>query len=202
MNVLEQCTLIIAEQKRVFEKQAKRSKLLLTEKTVLYLDNEKNFTEIESLLKKAVNTSVALLSDTGMPVLFDPGKEVLDLCRKLKFQIRTCPSATSWATAASVSGFQPPFFIEGFLPQEKEARKRRLDALLQLPGHKVLLETPYRYTALVNEILAVSSTQPVFLAWEIATPSEKYFWGSISELVSFSEKNQMKKGEFILILKK
>ena len=57
-------------------------------------------------LKEALETqtgTVALFSDGGMPILFDPGREVLTLCRKLKYRIRSVPGATSWRRRHAVS---------------------------------------------------------------------------------------------------
>ncbi len=198
---LNKCTVVFAEQKKVFEKQSKRSGLSLIGKEIIYLDNLKDYRDIEKDLLSRKNVEAALLSDTGMPVLFDPGNQILKLCRKLKFQIHSVPTATSWATAACISGYQPPFLLEGFLPQEKEARKARMSALKNAAGHKILMETPYRYSALLNEIKELHGDKtPVFLAWEIASPAEFNFWGSVSELIKISEQKNLKKGEFVLIL--
>jgi 16S rRNA C1402 (ribose-2'-O) methylase RsmI len=52
-------------------------------------------------IKKAAsqNGTIILLSDTGMPVLFDPGSWILTRCRELGFQIRSASGPTSWSTA-------------------------------------------------------------------------------------------------------
>jgi len=199
--LLQQCTLIFAECKKVFEKQSKRSQLSLLEKEIIYLDNLKEYKEIEKLVASGKHTLIALLSDTGMPVLFDPGAEILKICRKLRFSIHSIPTATSWATAACLSGFQPPFLLLGFLPQEKESRKAKLHALKTASGHKIIMETPYRYGALLSEIKETFGEKtPLFLAWEIASPNAFNFWGSVTELINISESNNLKKGEFVLIL--
>lgn len=201
VRLLENCTLIFAEQKKVFEKQSKRSGLALLGKEIIYLDNLKDFKDIERDLQNRKGLTAALLSDTGMPVLFDPGNFILKICRKLKFSIHSVPTATSWGSAACLSGFQPPFLLEGFLPQEKQARKTKLNALKNASGHKILMETPYRYQSLLMEIKEVlGGDTPLFLAWEIASPNEFNFWGTVSELLRLSESKNLKKGEFVLIL--
>lgn len=199
--LLSKCKLVFAEQKKVFEKQSKRSQLSLADKEIIYLDNVKDYKEIEKIISTAKSENVALLSDTGMPVLFDPGNQILKLCRKYHYQIHSVPTATSWATAACLSGFQPPFLLEGFLPQEKEARRAKLLALKNAAGHKILMETPYRYAALLTEIKETFGDKTsVFLAWEIASPNEFNYWGTVQELLKESEKRNMKKGEFVLII--
>lgn len=157
----------------------------------------------DALGKLPEDANVCLLSDVGMPILFDPGREVLEFCRKKKFKIQSVPSATSWGTACAVSGFSPPFYIHGFLTKETEERKRELKNLKTGQGHLVLMETPYRYKNLLKDIEDVFGPQcPLFLAWEIGQETERYFWGTLKELLAFNAQEKLEKGEFVLIVQR
>jgi len=145
--------------------------------------------------------SLALFSDTGMPCLFDPGVEILEAARRAGYTIRCVPSATSWGTAAAVSGYEPPFLIVGFPPRKTEDRTKAFQDLRKRNESLVLLETPYRFPLLLTDLAThFPAERKVFLAWDIARPTEKYWWGTVQALSAYAESQGLKKGEFILII--
>ncbi|MBI1861679.1 MAG: hypothetical protein HYR96_12250 [Deltaproteobacteria bacterium] len=193
------CALIVGETRKATMRLLAHSGLRLPEDRFLFLDHEPPKKEIVSQLKGATG-NVALLSDTGMPILFDPGADVLEAARAIGFAIRTLPAATSWGTACALSGFAPPFLIHGFLPQKAPDRLAALQNIKPLKLNVVLLDTPYRFQTLLEESIKVfGGKQEAFLAWEIARAGEWYGWGTVNEL---AKAPLPKKGEFILILKR
>ncbi|NBT59449.1 hypothetical protein EBT16_11760, partial [bacterium] len=131
-----------------------------------------------------------------------PGKEVLELAREMGFAIRCVPGPTSWGTACALSGWNPPFLLVGFLSPKAEERLRQLAGLTRTSAHIVLMDTPYRFQALLKDCDKVFGSQhQAFLAWEISTAQETYLWGSLRELELRASEKNLKKGEFILLLK-
>ncbi len=204
LATLEHARIIFAESRKPTLSLLAKSGLRLPLDRFVFLDPVPRTRELEISLNGAFENgdSVCLMSDTGMPILFDPGVVVLEIARRLGFQIRTLPTATSWATACAVSGFLPPFLIHGFLPQKSPDRLQQLRSLRPLGQHTVLMDAPYRFRTLVQEVGEVfGNQQPVFLAWEIAKPGERYFWEMLGSLLAIAERELPKKGEFILILR-
>lgn len=204
IHCLSSSDLIIAESKKNgfrFIKQAG-----VKEPTpIFFLDNirENHWIELKQLIQNLAKKSskIALFSDTGMPLLFDPGAEVLNLAKSLNYEIKSVPSATSWGSACALSGWNPPFLVFGFLPREIDDRKSRLQELKPSIYHTVLMDTPYRFEALLSQIAEViGNEREVFLAWEISNPEEKLLWGSVQSIRREAEKLNLKKGEFILII--
>lgn len=204
IECINQADFIIAESKKNgfrFLKQTERKETT----PVFFLDpfREREWQDLKSKLK-TLSTSgarVVLFSDTGMPLLFDPGTEILNLARELNYTIHSVPSATSWGSACALSGWVPPFLILGFLPREVADRKLELGKLKNTAYHTVLLDTPYRFEALLSQIIEVLGGQrEIFLAWEIAKPEEKLLWGSAQSIQREAEKLGLKKGEFIVII--
>jgi 16S rRNA (cytidine1402-2'-O)-methyltransferase len=163
--------------------------------------------EIEHDLKRiskdhGAEAIAVLLSDTGMPILFDPGREVMDLARHIGFRVRTIPAATAWATAAALSGFLPPFYVADFLPRDPNERMQKLKQLSQVGSHCVIMDTPYRFRLLIDESRRIfGDTRLAFLAWDIARSSEQYIWGNLAQLSQAAKGRQLDKGEFVLIIK-
>lgn len=205
ISCINQADLIIAESKRNgfrFLKQTERKETT----PVFFLDpfREQEWKELEKQLKALANSggNAILFSDTGMPLLFDPGVEVLNLAKQLNFSIRSVPSATSWGSACALSGWHPPFLILGFLSRDLSKRKSELSELKNSKHHTVLMDTPYRFEALLAHVAEVlGSDREVFLAWELSKPEEILLWGTVHSIQREAEKMGLKKGEFILIIR-
>lgn len=203
-HAMEGAQVIIAESRAVALPMLKRAGINTSGKEIFFLDPpDRNQPWKDTLLRMIHHGGkVVLFSDVGMPVLFDPGKDVLEFCLKHRFELHTVPGPTAWGTACALSGFEPPFYIIGFLPREQKDRARKLYSLRSLAAHGVLMDTPYRFRALLCQLIrTLGGNRAAFLAWEIGKPDEFYFWGSLREIGSTTEKHALRKGEFVLILK-
>lgn len=204
-KILESSQIIIGESRKIASRILDKVKLL-PEAECFFLDNQnaRDEKDLEGKLKKLAREggTACLFSDMGMPILFDPGAQVLELARKMGFLIRCLPGPTSWGTACALSGWNPPFTLVGFLPQKATDRSTALTQLISLRGHLILMDTPYRFHTLLSECLkAFGPKREAFLAWEIGNPSELYFWESLEMLQKECSARQLKKGEFILIIR-
>jgi 16S rRNA (cytidine1402-2'-O)-methyltransferase len=201
--ILADCHVIIGESVKLARRFAKYDPQ--GGKSLFFLDNcsPDEWRQIETALTACGQQrgTAALFSDAGMPVLFDPGAEVLALARRLDFQVRTCPSATSWGTAAAASGFPPPFLICDFLPRDKNERLQTMRGLLRKEAHCVIMDTPYRFRALLDEAkLVFGDTQSAFLAWDISRSGEQLIWGTLAEIARTAAARGLSKGEFVLVI--
>lgn len=204
LDLLERCSVLIGESRRVAQKwTSKRPDL--AKKTWFFLDgirpNEEKDLRVQLQHCFQNGENVALFSDGGMPVLFDPGSDILTRCRELGFHVRTLAGATSWGTACVVSGWEPPFLILGFLPRKTEERARLWDTQKKRKEHIVLMDTPYRFPAIIDLMeQSLEPDRPVFVAWEIGTHSETFLWTRAGHLRRQCNSLGLSKGEFILIV--
>lgn len=201
--IVARARFVVAESERRFTTLAKRSGLPDAGTKAAYLDNAKpaDLASIDQKLKELARTDadVALLSDCGMPLLFDTGSSVLGRCRSLGFTVRSMPDATSWGTAAALSGFEPPFLVLGFAPRDPAERTKFLEAQARQPAALLLLDTPYRYRKLVEDAAkALGPKRAAFVGWELSRPSERCAWGSLGELSKGASESE--KGEFVLVV--
>ena len=206
LEALKHSKVIIGESRNVTLRWLKRSLVPVDDKELLFYDPNpvKVLSDVGRVMEQCGRGGgmVVLLSDAGMPILFDPGREVLELGRRHGFHIRSCPSATSWGTACAMSGFSPPFYIQGFTARETELRRREIGRLAKLKEAVVLIDTPYRFRALLRVCLeSFGSLRESFLAWEISKKNETYIWGSLGRLEKECAEKKLEKGEFVLIIK-
>lgn len=204
LEIVKQSDVIIGESRKVVQRIQDRYQLS-PDGHIFLLDNLKDRERQD--LEKALSNLVAsggtacLFSDMGMPILFDPGKEILAFCRKKGFAIKCLPGPTSWGTACALSGWSPPFFVVGFLPPKTEERFDSLRQLKLSKGHLVLMDTPYRFRALLRDCLEVFGAQhSAFLAWEIGEKEQFYAWENLKSLEKIVTSKNLEKGEFILLL--
>ena len=143
-QAIKEASLIIAESRKVTFPHLKRMGLETNDLNIFFLDPPRK--EVWQAVKDQLNEmankggTAVLFSDAGMPILFDPGKEVLAHCQQKQFQIHSVTGPTSWGTACALSGFAPPFYLQGFLPREKRERSFTLKRLASLNTNVVLIQ--------------------------------------------------------------
>jgi 16S rRNA (cytidine1402-2'-O)-methyltransferase len=195
--------IIIGENRKVTLNYLKTIRDHLAQKSLYFLDPPRN--DVIKEVKEQISTtgpgeSVALFSDVGMPILFDPGKEILDFCRKHGFSIHSVVGPTSWGSAAALSGFSPPFFLVGFLPRDLKERERELRKFASSEARCIFMDTPYRFGLLLAGLRqAFGNHHEAFLAWDLSQRSEWLAWGTLSNLEKEANRRQLEKGEFVII---
>lgn len=199
INVLKSVDFIICEE---FKEARQLLSTYQIEKELHSLNehNEKEASQ-EIFQKIKEGKSAALISDCGTPLFSDPGNLLVQMCITAKIDIIAIPGASSLLPALVGSGFNlDKFYYFGWLSPKSDLRKKEL---LRLKGVKeliVLMETPYRLKAILTDVSKIfGASTKIVVAFDLTLPTEKYFRGTVSEILkSVSEKNL--KGEFVLLI--
>jgi 16S rRNA (cytidine1402-2'-O)-methyltransferase len=147
--------------------------------------------------------SIALISDSGMPGISDPGRELVLACYENGINVTICPGPSAGLTGLVLSGFKArPHVFEGFLPRDKAARRKILSAMTAEIRTMVLYEAPHRLLATLNELnKALGGERKIALARELTKKYEEVIHGTISEIIAaFTDGNKPVKGEFVIIV--
>jgi len=167
----------------------------------LVLLNEHNEAECaaELLMRLLNGENLALISDCGTPVFSDPGAYLIQLAASSRVVVTPIPGASSLMAALSVLDYKiRQFCFAGFLPREPEARRRELARLRGLKVPIVLMDTPYRLKALLEDVAKVFGRQMfVTVAFDLTLPSEIILRGDAAEVI---KQVGTRKGEFILVV--
>ncbi|MHB8906830.1 MAG: 16S rRNA (cytidine(1402)-2'-O)-methyltransferase [Melioribacteraceae bacterium] len=199
LNTLKSVDFIICEEFKEARRLLSHFKI---EKELLSL-NEHNQKETSHELFEKISSgkSAALISDCGTPLFSDPGYLLVQMCIAAKIDIVPVPGASSILPALVGSGFNlDKFYYAGWLSPKSDLRKTELLKLKNIKELIVLMETPYRLKAILTDISKIfgASCQTV-VAFDLTLPSEKFFRGTVSEILkTVSEKNL--KGEFVLLI--
>ncbi|RZF20525.1 MULTISPECIES: SAM-dependent methyltransferase [Halobacteriovorax] len=140
-----------------------------------------------------------LMSDGGLPAFCDPGQKLVKKCHELGIRVTCTPHSNSISLAVALSGIDcSNFTFAGFPPRKPDERKNYLTNLKKVKMPKVLMDTPYRLTRLIEESLEVFGDTTAFIGMELNGEEEELLYGKLSKLLK--KVNGLKK-EFILIIK-
>jgi 16S rRNA (cytidine1402-2'-O)-methyltransferase len=165
--------------------------------------NEHNEDEIsnEILLKLIEGKNAALISDCGTPLFSDPGHLLVKICISQKIDVIPVPGTNSILPALIGSGMDmEKFYYYGWLSPKKEIRREELLKLKRIRELLILMDTPYRLRALLQDVVKIlSPAVPVVLAYQLTMNNETFYRGSAGEVLKTAEEKNLK-GEFVLIL--
>jgi 16S rRNA (cytidine1402-2'-O)-methyltransferase len=145
--------------------------------------------------------SVAYASEAGMPLIADPGFELVRAAREAGLMVTTAPGPSAVPSALALAGLPTDaFHFAGFLPSAKGARRRALTALSEVQATLVLFESPKRLGATLRDAAEVLGPErQAAICREITKKFEQTLRGTLSDLIrQIDEKNV--KGEIVVLI--
>jgi 16S rRNA (cytidine1402-2'-O)-methyltransferase len=157
---------------------------------------------VELLERLDAGEDIALISDAGTPLISDPGYQLVRAAREAGIAVVPVPGASSIVTALSAAGLPTDrFYYCGFLSSKSKERLAQLEALRQIPGTLVILESTHRIERLLAQLAEVFPHNPCVIAKELTKLHERFMIGSASELLSRLQGDvQLQKGEFVVLI--
>mgnify|MGYP003423782437 FL=1 len=198
IEVLNQCSLILAEDTRV-SKPFLKTYGVEKDFQSFHANNEHQQTP-RIIEKLQSGVAIAMVTDAGTPGISDPAFLLVRECRQHKIEVQALPGATAFVPALVSSGLPcDRFFFQGFLPQKK-GRQTQCIWLAQLPCTVVLHESPHRLLKCIDElILHFGGERQASFAKEISKFFEKHFNGSLEE-IKIQLQSEKIVGEWVICL--
>jgi len=197
LEVLQEVEFILCEDTRV------TSKLLnhynISKKLVSFnaVTEKKKIPTVIEKLKSGDNC--ALVSDSGTPVISDPGIRLISQATKEQINVIPVPGASALTAALTVSGLPTDSFIfEGFLPQKK-GRQKKLRLLSTEQRTIILYESTYRITKLINELVEFMPERYIVVCRELTKKFEESWRGYPKEIIDGLDEKTIK-GEFVVVI--
>ncbi|WP_205665651.1 16S rRNA (cytidine(1402)-2'-O)-methyltransferase [Anoxybacter fermentans] len=153
---------------------------------------------IEKILK---GSSIALVTDAGMPGISDPGYRLVLMAWEANVEVIPIPGPTALITALVTSGLETDrFTFEGFLPRKKNQRKKKLQELIKEPRTMVFYEAPHRLIETLEDLKEVmGESRMVMVARELTKKHEEKVRGTVKEVLA-KFKQDSPKGEIVLVV--
>ena len=157
---------------------------------------------IKRIEKYQLNSSIALISDAGSPLISDPGyKLVLDYINK-KLMVTTIPGPSSVISALQLSGLpMHNFKFYGFVSKTNAMIKSLAKEVAGSSSTSVLFVSGSRIMGLLKILSEIKINRGIAVCKEMTKKNEMVFRGSVKEVSEqiSSEINNFK-GEFVVIV--
>lgn len=154
----------------------------------------------EIVQRLTAGETAAYITDAGMPAVSDPGQRLVAAAAAAGIGVSAVPGPSAPVTALAVSGLPTDRWImEGFLPRKGKARNRRLDEIAAEQRTVVLLESPRRLGATLEDLAeACGADRRAVVVRELTKLHEEVARGTVAELAAqFAEPP---KGEIVVVL--
>jgi 16S rRNA (cytidine1402-2'-O)-methyltransferase len=181
LRVLREVEVVLAEDTR-------RTRTLLIRHDVrkrprsLHAHNEAQRSR-EVLEALARGSSVALVSDSGTPLISDPGERLVTAVIAAGHPVVPVPGPSAVLSALVASGLPTaPFLFLGFLPRRRKEREELLDGLRSRTETLVLFESPRRLAGTLGRLQEALGDRPACVARELTKLHEEVARGSLREL--------------------
>jgi 16S rRNA (cytidine1402-2'-O)-methyltransferase len=157
----------------------------------------------ELLARLAAGESVALVSDAGMPLLSDPGYELVREATRAGCEVRVVPGPSAITAALAVSGLPTDrFCFEGFLPPRASERRTRLGEIAQESRTLVFFEAPHRIQECLDDLVSTFGTERrAAVARELTKAHETTYRGTLAQLVELAKGDaNFARGEITIVV--
>ncbi len=195
VSVLNSVDLIFCEDTRVTGKLLNH--LNIKKKMYSYHEHNKDSQGAFIISNLNEGKNIALVSDAGMPIISDPGfevvKEALD-----NFNIVPIPGANAALTALIASGIAPkPFTYYGFLDHKQSKKKSELEKLKGINHTLIFYESIHRISKTLKLMLEVFGDREIVICRKLTKKIEEFTFGTLSEV---AKEIDTLKGELVLIV--
>ena len=197
LRILKEADMIIAEDTRRIRKILARYNIRNKLTSYHEYSTEKKEERIISLLEKS---DIALVSDSGTPLLSDPGYRLVRKAVEKKINIVPVPGPTALIAGLVASGFATDkFCFMGFVPKKKSAKF--FEEIKKSNITSIVFESPHRIRKTLEKFNEVMPEREICIAREITKMHEQFMRGKPRELIQNLGKKEIK-GEITLVIQK
>ena len=197
VRILRESVLIAAEDTRHTGKLLKHFEI--ETKMTSYFEHNK-LSKTDFILSKLEDGDVAIVSDAGSPAINDPGYELVKAALASGHDVRPVPGPSAPIAALTVSGLPTDSFLYlGYLPHKATERRKYISQVANLTYTLIFLESPYRITDALEDILSELGDRQICVAREMTKMFEEYWRGNVSGALEYF-KSQPARGEFTLVV--
>ena len=161
----------------------------------LHKFNEKaKSSQVIKLLSEGKN--VAYISDAGMPIVSDPGFELLKEVRAADFEVEIIPGVSALTTAVVGCGLDSGNLVFlGFLPQQMSHKKKLLEKFSNLNALLVMYVSSHDLSKELNTLFEVLGSRRVVVAKELTKKFEAYIAGTLGAI-----EIENPRGEYVVLV--
>ena len=200
INILANVSLVGCEDTRQTRKLMNKYSIF---NNLISFNKENSLGKIPKLIAELkAGKSIALVSDAGMPVICDPGENIVSKVKSEGIGVICIPGACAAITALVSSGMPSSKFIfEGFLPKKSIDREKILFEISKNEKTTILYESPHRLKKLLRELLKFcGGEREILVARELTKKFEEHVGNNINNVIMYFKDKEVI-GEITLVIK-
>ena len=200
-RVLATAEVVAAEDTRRLRRLTTALGIELAGRVVSYYDAVEARRVPELLAAARSGSTVAVVTDAGMPGVSDPGYRLVAAAAAAGIPVSVVPGPSAPTAALAVSGLPTDRWVfEGFLPRRPGARRARIKELEMERRTVVLLEAPHRLAAALADLAAgFGPDRPAVLCRELTKTHEEIVRAGLGELAVWAGEREVL-GEITLVV--
>ena len=206
VKTLSEADFIIAEDTRTTRKILLRFNIKKPPNSIISYQDYSKQSKVDYIIELLkTGHSAALVSESGIPSIQDPGYKIINKCIEEKINISVIPGPNAALSALVLSGLATDSFLFlGFLPKTKSKRLEKIRQISSFPYTLIIYESPLRLLKLLEDILQTAGDRAACIARELTKIHEEIIRGKISDLIAELKTRQLKgkilKGEIVLVV--
>ncbi|GMK41678.1 ribosomal RNA small subunit methyltransferase I [Paenibacillus sp. CCS19] len=198
IRTLREVDLIAAEDTRQTRKLLTHFEIQT--RLVSYHEHNKKASGPELIRLLEEGTSIALVSDAGLPAISDPGADLVRDAAERGIKVVPVPGANAALSALIISGLPTErFLFAGFPPRQRKALNEWLASIAHEQGTIMMYESPHRITKTLPAMLEVLGDRRIVMARELTKRHEEAARGTITECIAWLDEHPPL-GEYVVVV--
>lgn len=199
LRILQEVALIACEDTRHTGKLLRHYGI--STRLVSFHEHNERERAVELVKKLELGDNVALVSDSGTPLISDPGFRLVRHAAEAGIPVSPIPGPSALIAALAAAGLPTgEFHFCGFLPSKAPHRRKKIEALRGFGCTLVFYEAPHRIVECLADIASLMDDPPVVVARELTKMHEELLRGRASEVRGELAKRKAVKGEITLVV--
>ncbi|MBR4873548.1 MAG: 16S rRNA (cytidine(1402)-2'-O)-methyltransferase [Clostridia bacterium] len=205
-DLSERAVKVLSEVDFVAAEDTRNSMRLLThlgisKPMVSYFEHNKRERGGEIVARLQNGESCALVTDAGTPAISDPGEDIVALCAEAGVPVSSIPGPCAAIVALTLSGLPTGrFCFEGFLPVDKQERRKRLERLSSEDRTMIFHEAPHKLKNTLDDLAAAfGESRRISLCRELTKLNEEAMRTTLGEAIAYYN-NTPPRGEYVLVI--
>ena len=205
-DLSERAVKVLSEVDFVAAEDTRNSMRLLThlgisKPMVSYFEHNKKERGEQIVTRLKNGESCALVTDAGTPAISDPGEDIVALCAEAGVPVSSIPGPCAAIVALTLSGLPTGrFCFEGFLPVDKQERRRRLERLAAEDRTMIFHEAPHKLKNTLDDLAAAfGEDRRISLCRELTKLNEEAMRTTLGDAIAYYD-NTPPRGEYVLVI--
>ena len=160
----------------------------------------KEKTKIPGILRRLEKESAALITDSGTPVISDPGYYLIRAAIDKNIDIESLPGPTAFVPAMTLSGIDSSSFtFFGFPPRKSGDLLKFFNKYLNITETMIFYESPRRVKTFLISAHSVLGDRQFAIIKELTKKNENTIRGNLKNLMTVLSEIKLL-GEFVIII--